>query len=823
MMPSYLKSALALVDTLIFASTNSHLNNLQTSIIKEVWQGKKYLEIAENYGYTEGHIKDVASCLWKILSEELGERVTKSNFRTVLTRHLPSQTTLPILYPTKADTHLKQECDPSISASPFLRVPASVIPSNLKANGYETATFVGRETAIAHLDRLVNQGSKMIVIQGEGGIGKTTLAQQYLYNQEFELVLTLLMAKETQNIISVDSVIEEWLKRDLNEEAGREFGMTLGRLKRHLETRRIGILIDNLEPALDKNGKLIQSHRRYLELLRVLADWQVQSVTLITSRDRLCESDINVTHYRLAGLDRQAWQDYFSIYQIVPDEVSLQLIHKTYGGNAKAMGIISGIIREDFDGDINLYWQENDSDPLNKIDLKNLVSSQFNRLQMLDPDAYQLLCRLGGYRYQDIATVSQTGLLTLLWDRKTSHHKPIVESLKNRSLVEFYQGKYWLHPAIRAESVAQLKASGEWKTINQTIAEYWTASVRSIETLEDALIALEAYYHHLEIEEFEQAAKVLLTSRNNQWGQFLPLGSTLYRLGLIQPVFSAIAQIIDKVQAPSSLSELNNILGDLYWITGDIKSAISCQQTAIDISSKCLKALEASQENRKAIYYFKMLEIDSLLSIGLYKIDLWELQAATSLFSQVIEITENTAHYRWGQKAAICLALVNSYLGQTSKAAVLVEEFYDAIVAEQLEEYTGRFAYFIQLLGQTYVNLGDLDKALDLYRRAIAFSETSHYTQVKGKTLTGLAELYRKQEQWDLALSHHSEAIKILENIGAKCDLAEAYFQQGLTHQKMRNISHSKDNFDRALKLFSDMEASKQVEKVLLSRLTMRT
>jgi tetratricopeptide (TPR) repeat protein len=116
-----------------------------------------------------------------------------------------------------------------------------------------------------------------------------------------------------------------------------------------------------------------------------------------------------------------------------------------------------------------------------------------------------------------------------------------------------------------------------------------------------------------------------------------------------------------------------------------------------------------------------------------------------------------------------------------------------------------------------------LDKALDLYRRAIAFSETSHYTQVKGKTLTGLAEIYRAKEQWNLALSHHSDAIENLEKIGAKCDLAEAYFQQGLTHQKRGNLSHSKDNFYRALKLFSDMEASKQVEKVLLSRLTMRT
>jgi hypothetical protein len=42
---------------------------------------------------------------------------------------------------------------------------------------------------------------------------------------------------------------------------------------------------------LDRHGGLIASHRNYVELLRVLADARVQSVTLITSRDRLSKKD----------------------------------------------------------------------------------------------------------------------------------------------------------------------------------------------------------------------------------------------------------------------------------------------------------------------------------------------------------------------------------------------------------------------------------------------------------------------------------------------------------------------------------------------------
>ncbi|MEH1786278.1 MAG: NB-ARC domain-containing protein [Nostoc sp.] len=84
----------------------------------------------------------------------------------------------------------------------------------------EDTNFIGRTAAIAHLNTLVNQGSKVIVIQGEGGLGKTTLAQQYLQTQGFDLVLELLMAKETQNITPAERVVEEWLKQDFDRFVG---------------------------------------------------------------------------------------------------------------------------------------------------------------------------------------------------------------------------------------------------------------------------------------------------------------------------------------------------------------------------------------------------------------------------------------------------------------------------------------------------------------------------------------------------------------------------------------------------------------------------
>ena len=148
------------------------------------------------------------------------------------------------------------------------------------------------------------------------------------------------------------------------------WGVTLGQLQTH----KVGVLIDNLEAALNGQGKFIEPHRLYVELLRVLADAAVQSVTLITSRDRLCDSDVTVEHYLLPGLEVEVWQLFFSDRNIKIDCVALKEMHKVYGGNAKAMGILWGTMREDFDGDMAAYWLENSDDPLVETDLKNLVT-----------------------------------------------------------------------------------------------------------------------------------------------------------------------------------------------------------------------------------------------------------------------------------------------------------------------------------------------------------------------------------------------------------------------------------------------------------------
>lgn len=423
------EEALELLDSLVYRKTGERLGTTQRIILRNLWEDRKqtYQNIADICGYTEAHLKAVGAQLWQTLTNVLGEKVSKSNFSSVVQRFWQS--------------HRLQKMSPIVN--PVLN---NGKPQELDYN------FVGRDREIAELDSYVVRGAKIILIQGEGGVGKTTLARRYFKAQGFDF-LELWMAKESQHIVSVESVVEEWLRVDFNEEPGKEFGINLDRLRRKLrdETRKIGVLIDNLESALDRNGQIIASRRSYVELLRVLADPSIKSITLITSRERLYESDVDVTFYPLGGLDECTWQKFFTSCQIKSNSPALSEMCKAFGGNAKSMQIISGAITTDFEGNADIYWRENKHDLLIEPELKNLVASQFDRLAQMDSEAYRLLCRLGCYRYQDVTHVSVQGLQCLLWDVPEQQARRVIRYLTDRLLIEFRKGKYWLHPVICTE------------------------------------------------------------------------------------------------------------------------------------------------------------------------------------------------------------------------------------------------------------------------------------------------------------------------------------------------------------------------------------
>jgi tetratricopeptide (TPR) repeat protein len=355
---------------------------------------------------------------------------------------------------------------------------------------------------------------------------------------------------------------------------------------------------------------------------------------------------------------------------------------------------------------------------------------------------------------------------------------------------------------IRAEAIARLRAGEDWKEANHKAAEFWTESVETVETIEDALRALEAYYQYLEINEFELAGNVITKERGNKWEKDEALGRAFFRLGSLQQIIFLITRIINNFSPGYSLISLYNILGASYWLSGQVHDAIECHAQSGIIARK-------SGHKDYVIY--------SLLNIGVGKIDLLEIEEALSVFREVEFLLTNVADGNLKEYEITpwyCLAFLNSCLKRQDEAIKFADKSFNKLFILNKHQSIWGKSYGLLFLGMTYKNLGDINKASRMYQQAISYAQETHYTQVKAKAITGLAELYRKQEDFEKAFLHHSESIELLNKIGAKCDLAEGYYQQGLTYQKMADVRKSQENFDNAIRLFSEMEAPKQVEKV---------
>ncbi|MDJ1181868.1 ATP-binding protein [Roseofilum casamattae] len=314
-------------------------------------------------------------------------------------------------------------------------------------------SFTGREEAIKTVTEFASEGYRLILIQGEGGIGKTTLAENFLQPSLFDRILRLDIFSPP---IPVQELVKDWLKGDFGAEPSEHFGLNLNRLRSQLKNCKAGILIDGLETILQQ-GQLRPELSHYIDLLQLLSDRALKSLTLITSREPLHEPKLkHWKTYKLGSLSLEAWKDCFTYHQIARESVTasaaLEEMHNAYGGNAQAMAFFLDSIKTDSDGNIEYWWQHNQKNLFCHPTLNVLVERQFEKLATDSPLAYQLLCRMGVYR----DPVPEAGLWKLLWDVDRTQHRSVVRVLKGCSLVQVQHYEYSLHPIVRSQAIALL-------------------------------------------------------------------------------------------------------------------------------------------------------------------------------------------------------------------------------------------------------------------------------------------------------------------------------------------------------------------------------
>jgi len=173
-----LKEMLKFADEIVFAKTGQHLDDLQEAVLRGTLQRETYKEIAKDFDCSESRVREVGSELWRILSEQLGEEVSKSNFRSSMERFQVS------IYSNVAQEESVQIN--SVNVCGEARHPPNIPnshPPNQETSHHdlsempELGAFYDRTPELETLTTsILQQRCRLIALTGISGIGKTTLA-----------------------------------------------------------------------------------------------------------------------------------------------------------------------------------------------------------------------------------------------------------------------------------------------------------------------------------------------------------------------------------------------------------------------------------------------------------------------------------------------------------------------------------------------------------------------------------------------------------------------------------------------------------------------
>ena len=661
--------------------------------------------------------------------------------------------------------------------------------------------WVGRTADIAKLKQWNTQNYRILMIVGEGGVGKTTLAEKFLSRCDFDKRLDIKIALELQNLETADKVVQSWLQQEFAEDIPRDFNLSLKLLSEKLRQSKVIVFIDNLETALE-NGLFLDNYRDYVELLRILTDSRNKGFTLITSRERLKEPNIrDIQTQVLSGLTLEDWQLFFAAWQ-PEDLTALQKMHELYNGNAYAMKLLYSEIQNQYDGDIQEFWQQNNHELKNLEPFRFLVDNQLNRLKNHSAKAYNLLCRLSACRYQQIEWLPDSCVKSLLWDVAIEQQQGITRRLYDCSLVQFHRGKYQMHPGIRTNALKRLKNSPQWMQTHRTIGEYWFNSNEQIQSSQQGLQVLEAYHHFIAIQDWDSAWDVLRRRAISA----LPEELFLYFLswGFIREVMQLSHSLVGKVSSDREAS-LYRCLGDChaYLLEDGIETALNYHRQA-QISAKKSGDIwtEFNSYSDMGLCYYIAGEYELGLKSYQTKLQLAQLQNYS-----IIKARENSS---WCE-----VALLNSCLGQIEETVNAIKSTGDYLKHPHDFVPPWQACWDLNMTAVALKNIGNYTQAIEILESVITFAEQLNFTSDRARCWSTLGDVYRQMQLQEKSFYYQNLAMEFFAKVGAKYELGESHYYLGKLYGDKGELNEAKEYYQQAAMIFEQMKTPLQVNKVL--------
>ncbi len=394
---------LQFVDSLVFSETEKHLDDLQKKIVEEVFKGKTYQQIADIYDYDEGYIGDECRKLFKILSEQLGENINKSNFCWTIERlQLKSS---PLIIHTNSN-HSKQNnnhtfnfCVPSVNESnnnqeKNLNTKSKSVYYDLTL-APQIINFYNRETELKTISNwILKQNTRLISILGLSGMGKTALVKRFidLNLDQFEAIIWRslkypkpleLLVKDLLNIIKPEDkqTIDDQVKQLLD----------------ILINKKCLIILDDVQNIFTPGqfaGQYQPEYQSYQNFFTLITEIEHQSSFILISQEKYAEMEcLDEQLYPVKCLELSGLYDTNILNNkgLENQEFWLNLIN-LYEGNPSYLKSIAISIKNIFDGDVAEFLDENE------LVITQEMRSHFNQLfNRLSPIEQQIVLKLSQF------------------------------------------------------------------------------------------------------------------------------------------------------------------------------------------------------------------------------------------------------------------------------------------------------------------------------------------------------------------------------------------------------------------------------------------
>lgn len=387
-----LKEVLRFADNVVLTKTGKHLNDLQRDILEETLQGSKYNVIADKHECTVNYVREVAATLWKVLSEEVGEKITQSNFRTTLERALLAIVNSPNTSKI-SQTNNFNICDSDLKSPPKKQTRLSEKPYLDLDDAPHRTLFYGRTQELNILQNwILQQHYHLIMITGMAGIGKTALTLELIeqIKNRFDVVLwrDLHDFPEPENLEK--ELIEILSDGPLTSAPQKEENTnnSLRYLAKLLRKHRCLIVLDSLQSLL-QDGQLAGNYQNpnYQTFFKFLSKIKQNSCFIINSWETpqdiacLAEKYPGVCIFPLKGLGKDAqsilkekdlnnqenWENFISLYQ----------------GNPLYLKLVATLLNQLFNSQITISQTENCLLP---EELQMILNTQIERLSPLEKE-----------------------------------------------------------------------------------------------------------------------------------------------------------------------------------------------------------------------------------------------------------------------------------------------------------------------------------------------------------------------------------------------------------------------------------------------------